>query len=437
MSPSPRTTISAHPGPQTAFLQTAADICIYGGAAGGGKTVGLILEPLRHVSRVPGFTAVFFRRTTPQITNPGGLWDESQNFYPRLGGTPHLRAQEWRWPRGGKIKFSHLQLRTTVHDWQGAQITLICFDELTHFTAHQFFYMVSRNRSTCGVRPYIRATCNPDADSWVADFLAWWIAPESGLAIPERAGVLRYYVRVAEKTIWADRPEELVQYLPPPEDLPLGIDPPRPISVTFIPPTVFNTPILLRANPEYYAWLLSLPTLERERLLGGNWKIRPAAGLYFKREWCAIRRPGAGRPRSGALLGSRRHRKDRAQRSRLDGGDQARPRQVGRLLPARSGARAGQPGRCRAIAAQHRRAGRQSGPHRVRPGSGAGRQEPGAASRARARRLHRDAGPGEWRQADALRAVQLAVPCRQREDPARRVERGAVSRSRRLPRSRP
>jgi predicted phage terminase large subunit-like protein len=31
-----------------------------------------------------------------------------------------------------------------------------------------------------------------------------------------------------------------------------------------------------------------LPLLERERLLGGNWKIRPAAGLYFKREWCAV-----------------------------------------------------------------------------------------------------------------------------------------------------
>src|SRR5438067_9428389 len=139
---------------------------------------------------------------------PGGLWDESQNFYPRLGGTPHLRAQEWRWPRGGKIKFSHLQLRTTVHDWQGAQITLICFDELTHFTAHQFFYMVSRNRSTCGVRPYIRATCNPDADSWVAEFLAWWIDPETGLPIPERAGMLRYYVRIAGRIAWAERPEE-------------------------------------------------------------------------------------------------------------------------------------------------------------------------------------------------------------------------------------
>jgi len=98
-------------------------------------------------------------------------------------------VREWRWPRAGKIKFSHLQFETTVYDWQGAQIALICFDELTHFTAHQFFYIVSRNRSTCGVWPYIRATCNPDADSWVASFLAWWLDPESGFPIPARAGV--------------------------------------------------------------------------------------------------------------------------------------------------------------------------------------------------------------------------------------------------------
>src|ERR1700724_4146545 len=98
-----RATISAQPGPPTDFLRSPADICIYGGAAGGGKTVGLILEPLRHVRRVANFTAVFFRRTTPQITNPGALWDESQNFYPQVGGTPHLGAREWRWPHPGKI----------------------------------------------------------------------------------------------------------------------------------------------------------------------------------------------------------------------------------------------------------------------------------------------------------------------------------------------
>ena len=148
--------------------------------------------------------------------------------------------------------------------------------------------MVSRNRSTCGVRPYIRATCNPDADSWVADFLSWWIDPESGHPIPERAGVLRYFVRIGEKIVWADRPEELMEDLLRGQELPPGIDPPMPMSVTFIPATVSDNPALLRVNPEYLAWLLSLPTLERERLLAGNWKIRPAAGLYFKREWCAV-----------------------------------------------------------------------------------------------------------------------------------------------------
>ena len=113
------TTISPQPGPQTDFLRSSADICIYGGAAGGGKTVGLILEPLRHATRVVNFTAVFFRRSTPQITNPGGLWDESQNFYPRLGGVPHVGMREWRWRNGGRIKFSHLQFDSTVYDWQG------------------------------------------------------------------------------------------------------------------------------------------------------------------------------------------------------------------------------------------------------------------------------------------------------------------------------
>jgi hypothetical protein len=430
-------TISAQPGPQTGFLSTPADICIYGGAAGGGKTVGLILEPLRHVSRVANFTAVFFRRTTPQITNPGGLWDESRKFYPRLGGAPHLGAREWRWPRGGKIKFAHLQFDSTVYDWQGAQIALICFDELTHFTAHQFFYMVSRNRSTCGVRPYIRATCNPDADSWVADFLAWWIDPGTGLPILERAGVLRYYVRVAEKIVWADRPEDLAQYLPRPEDLPPGVEPPRPVSVAFIPAKVFDNPALLQVNPEYLGSLLSLPTLERERLLGGNWKIRPAAGLYFKREWCSVVDAVPADLDVVRYWDLAATEKTEFNDPDWDRRDQARARSQRRLLAARYGAPPRQPGRCRANSDEHRDPGRQTGPHRVRQGPRASRQEPGTVLRARPKQLHRHLGFGERGQAHAVRAVQLAMPRRQRENPARILERGAVPRSGRLPRSGP
>ena len=249
--------------------------------------------------------------------------------------------------------------------------------------------------------------------------------------------MLRYYVRVAEKTIWADRPEELVQYLPQPEDLPPSIEPPRPISVTFFPATVFNNPILLRANPEYYAWLLSLPTLERERLLSGNWKIRPAAGLYFKHEWCAIV------DEVPADLDIVRYwdlaATEKTERNDPDwtvGIKLGRDRSGGYYLLDLVRARAN-PGDVEQLL---RNTAEQDG-NRVHIGFG---QDPGQAGKsqalhlvARARRLHRDGGPGEWRQADALRAIQLAVPCRQREDPARRVERGAVPRSRRLPRSRP
>jgi hypothetical protein len=290
------------------FLRSPADICIYGGAAGGAKTFALLLEPLRHVVRVLNFTVVIFGRTMPQITNPGGLWDESQNIYPRVGGTAHIGAREWRWRHGGKIKFSHLQYDGTVYDWQGAQITLICFDELTHFSRHQFFYMVSRNRSTCGVRPYIHATCNPDADSWVADFLAWWIAPETGFPIPERAGVLRYYVRVGDKLEWADRPEDLMQHLQRAEDLPPGFDSPRPISVIFILTSVFDNPALLQVNPEYVSWLRSLP-LPRERAAARRQLEDPAGrrALFQARVVCRCRRsPGRSRPHC-PLLGSRRY----------------------------------------------------------------------------------------------------------------------------------
>lgn len=278
-------TIQPQPGPQTDFLSSAADIAIYGGSAGGGKSWALLLEDLRHIGN-PGFGSVTFRRSTVQIRNEGGLWDESAKLYPLAGGDPKEHNLTWKWPSGATSSFAHLEHDKTRFNWQGSQIPLIKFDELTHFTATQFWYMVSRNRSMCGVRPYIRATCNPDADSWVAELIAWWIDQDTGLPIPERSGKLRWFVRVGEVLKWADSPAELACYTminDAGEQVPI---PPK--SLTFIPAKLTDNKALMAADPGYMASLLALPLVERERLLGGNWKIRPAAGLYFQRSWCRV-----------------------------------------------------------------------------------------------------------------------------------------------------
>lgn len=278
-------TIQPQPGPQTDFLSSSADIAIYGGSAGGGKSWALLLEDLRHIGN-PGFGSVTFRRSTVQIRNEGGLWDESAKLYPLAGGEPKEHVLTWKWPSGATSSFAHLEHDKTRFNWQGSQIPLIKFDELTHFTATQFWYMVSRNRSMCGVRPYIRATCNPDADSWVAKLIAWWIDQDTGLPIPERSGKLRWFVRVGEELKWADSPADLACYTminDAGEQVPI---PPK--SLTFIPAKLTDNKALMAADPGYMASLLALPLVERERLLGGNWKIRPAAGLYFQRSWCRV-----------------------------------------------------------------------------------------------------------------------------------------------------
>ena len=226
------------------------------------------------------------------ISNPGGLWDESIKLYPHLQGEPKSTPRfEWTFPNRSKVRFAHLEYDKNKLDWQGAQVPLVCFDELTHFEASQFWYLLSRNRSTCGVRPYVRCTTNPDADSWVAKLIAWWINQETGYAIPERSGVIRWFVRIGDKIIWADSEEELAEY----KD-----DKGEPIpakSLTFIRSSLDDNKKLIEADPGYRANLMALGTVERERLLNGNWKIRPAAGMYFKREWVGDPIPVAEVPR--------------------------------------------------------------------------------------------------------------------------------------------
>lgn len=265
---------------QEQFLASSADIVVYGGSAFGGKTWALLLEPLRHIDN-KDFGAVIFRRTIPEITNEGALWDEAAKIYPLLGGKSNENDKQYKFPKGGRVSFSHMQHEKDKLSWKSSQIPLIEFDQLEMFTASQFFYMFSRNRSMCGVQPYIRATANPEP-GWLADFLDWWI-DEDGWAIPERSGAIRWMVRESDLTYWSDDREQLQAEHP-------GS---TPKSVTFILATIYDNKIGMEADPNYLANLQALDYIERMRLLGegtrgGNWKIKPSAGKIFNRSWFEI-----------------------------------------------------------------------------------------------------------------------------------------------------
>ncbi len=275
--------LSPQKGPQEMFLATSADICIYGGAAGGGKTFGLLLEPLRHKDN-KNFNSVIFRRDYTQVTSPGGLWDSSRKIYCYVKGCYPLKTPKlhWTFKSGASVNFAHLKSDEDCLSWQGSQVTMIGFDELTHFTEYQFFYMLSRNRTDSGIAPYVRATCNPDADSWVAGFIQWWIDQETGYPIGERSGRIRWMARLNEEIYWFDTRQEAVDAA-----IESGIDQEKAEiiakSVTFIASTLRDNKILMKNDPGYMANLMALALVERERLLNGNWKIKAAAGLFFKR----------------------------------------------------------------------------------------------------------------------------------------------------------
>ena len=88
--------------------------------------------------------------------------------------------------------------------------------------------------------------------------------------------------RVNEEIVWGDTPEEVVQHAAEADyDVTIGASDIK--SVAFVASTIYDNQVLLKSDPGYLSNLKALSIVERERLLFGNWKIKPAAGLYFPR----------------------------------------------------------------------------------------------------------------------------------------------------------
>ena len=280
--------IAPQKGAQEVAIQSVADVIVYGGAAGSGKSHLLLMHPLQYAMSDPNFQGIFFRRVTKQLMGSGGLYQESEKMYRPFNIKSRTKPEiQHTFPVGSMLSFSHMEHTKNRIDHQGLQYSFIGFDELTHFEEEQFTYLLSRLRSDAESKSYCMCTCNPDADSWVLKWIDWWL-DEDGYPDPAKRGVVRHYIVVEDVPRFADTAEELIEQFPdscrvwnPIDEIWVTV---QPKTFTFVGGTIFDNPILIKKNPNYLAELKSLPDVERARLLDGNWYIREEGTNYFKRE---------------------------------------------------------------------------------------------------------------------------------------------------------
>lgn len=97
---------------QKMILESDAAITVIGGAAGSGKSFLLQLMALRYVDD-PNTRCIMFRRTTPQLTGQGGLYETAKGIYLDLPKKfrPVFKEKDLKavFPSGASIKYSHME----------------------------------------------------------------------------------------------------------------------------------------------------------------------------------------------------------------------------------------------------------------------------------------------------------------------------------------
>ena len=139
------------------------------------------------------------------------------------------------------------------------------------------------------MNPSIWLSCNPDPDSFLFDWVKWWLHgedhPNHGLPDPEKNGKVRWILRKEGVIFWGDSKEEMIVKYGNPN---LPIDHPkqvRPLSFQVLLGTIYDNPWLIENQPEYLASLEAMPDVERRRLLLGDWTAREANSTHFLRSW--------------------------------------------------------------------------------------------------------------------------------------------------------
>ena len=225
-------------GPQTDFLAAPERDVLYGGAAGGGKSYAMLIDPLRFAHR-SAHRALILRRSMPELRE---LIDKSRELYPQaFPGCKYKEVEKlWNFPSGAKVEFGFLERDADVYRYQGQAYSWIGFDEITHLpTEFGWNYLASRLRTTDPkITPYMRCTANPGGVG------ATWVKK-------------RY-----------------IDPYPPNESF-LGADL---LTRKFIPARLEDNPYLAY-DGRYEQMLKALPPTQRKQLLEGNWDVNEGAAF--------------------------------------------------------------------------------------------------------------------------------------------------------------
>ena len=225
-------------GPQMDFLAAGETDVLYGGAAGGGKSYAMLVDPLRFAHRA-AHRALILRRSMPELRE---LIDKSRELYPKaFPGCKYREVEKLlNFPSGAKVEFGFLERDADVYRYQGQAYSWIGFDEITHLpTEFSWNYLASRLRTTDPeITPYMRCTANPGGSG------AHWVK--------------KRYIAPS-----------------PPNESFLGDDG---ITRKFIPARLNDNPYLA-SDGRYEQMLKSLPPTQRKQLLEGNWEIAEGAAF--------------------------------------------------------------------------------------------------------------------------------------------------------------
>jgi hypothetical protein len=228
----------ANEGPQEDFLAASETDVLYGGAAGGGKSYAMLVDPLRYAHR-SAHRGLIIRRSMPELRE---LIDKSRELYPKaFVGCKYKEVEKlWNFPSGAKIEFGFLERDADVYRYQGQAYSWIGFDEITHLpTEFAWNYLASRLRTTDSeIVPYMRCTANPGGVG------ATWVK--------------KRYIDPA-----------------PSYESFTGHDG---LSRKFIPARLQDNPFLAH-DGRYEKMLQALPPTQRQQLLDGNWDVSEGAAF--------------------------------------------------------------------------------------------------------------------------------------------------------------